>query len=196
MMRYLLRFLDAFVLYLPIVLMGLLAAASVWLLRMTPAPIEAQTPNAQRLLPDDYMVNFVTRHYNASGALTAELFGAEGKHIPATGHMDITDVQIRNWGRDGATTQSVANRAKVDDAQTVYELMGQAQVIHRLVSGETTTINSEHLLFETKTDILRALQPAVVRRGKDVISADTLIYDQRTGLATWTGRVRATLLPR
>ncbi|MGA0926268.1 MAG: LPS export ABC transporter periplasmic protein LptC [Burkholderiaceae bacterium] len=195
MLRPMLRAVDAAVIYLPLVLMGVLAAASVWLLRVTPAPAEAPTATAARLTPDDYLLNFVSRQFDATGRLTAEVFGAEGKHIPATGHMDLKAVKIRHWGSEGATTDSVAERAKVNDAQTVYELMGQAEVVHRLGTGETTVITSEHLQFDTRVDVLKALQPAVVRRGKDVISGDRLVYDQRAGRTQWSGQVRATLQP-
>ena len=195
MLRPLLRAVDSAVIYLPLFLMGVLAAASVWLLRVTPAPAEAPVATAVRRTPDDYLLNFVSRQFDATGRLTAEVFGAEGKHIPATGHMDLKAVKIRHWGSKGATTDSVAERAKVNDAQTVYDLMGQAEVVHRLGTGETTVITSEHLQFDTRVDVLKALQPAVVRRGKDVITGDRLVYDQRAGRAQWSGQVRATLQP-
>ena len=193
--RPLLRVVDSAVIYLPLLLMGLLAAASVWLLRVTPAPTEAPVARAARLTPDDYLLNFVSRQFDATGRLIAEVFGAEGKHLPATGHMDLTAVKIRHWGSEGATTDSVAERAKINDTQTVYDLMGQAEVVHRLGTGETTVVTSEHLQLDTRVDVLKALQPAVVRRGRDVITGDRLVYDQRTGRAQWSGQVRATLQP-
>lgn len=195
MLRSFLRAVEALVIYLPVLLMGLLAAASVWLLRVTPAPTEPAAAAVGRLTPDDYLLNFVSRQFDASGRLKAEVFGEEGKHVPATGEMDLKTVKIRHWSDEGAITDSVAQRGKVDDAQTVYELMGQAQVIQRSSDGQTTVITSEHLRFDTRIDVLKALEPAVVRRGKDVISGDRLVYDQRSGRAQWSGRVRATLRP-
>ena len=194
-LRPLLRGLESTVMYLPLFLMAVLAATSVWLLRVTPAPAEAPAATAARLIPDDYLLNFVSRQFDATGRLTAEVFGAEGKHIPATGHMDLKAVKIRHWGSDGATTDSVAERAKVNDAQTVYELMGRAEVVHRLGTGETIVITSEHLEFDTRADVLKALQPAVVHRGKDIITGDRLVYDRRAGRVKWSGKVRATFRP-
>ena len=129
--------LDALVAYVPLALMVGLAGASFWLLRVTPT-FEVSAPSAVRSnVPDDYLVNFVSRSFNEAGQLTAEVFGDTGTHVPATGNMLITNPRIRSWGDGAAITVGRAKRALIDDGQTVYELTGNAVVTHIRPNRET-----------------------------------------------------------
>ncbi len=188
--------LDALVAYVPLALMVGLAGASFWLLRVTPT-FEVSAPSAVRSnVPDDYLVNFVSRSFNEAGQLTAEVFGDTGTHVPATGNMLITNPRIRSWGDGAAITVGRAKRALIDDGQTVYELTGNAVVTHIRPDREQVVIEGEHLRMDTGTDILRALTPSRVTSGKDVVTGDSMVFQNVTGITEWQGHVRAVFQPR
>ncbi len=186
--------LDALVAYVPLALMVGLAGASFWLLRVTPT-FEVSAPSAVRSnVPDDYLVNFVSRSFNEAGQLTAEVFGDTGTHVPATGNMLITNPRIRSWGDGAAITVGRAKRALIDDGQTVYELTGNAVVTHIRPDREQVVIEGEHLRMDTGTDILRT--PSRVTSGKDVVTGDSMVFQNVTGITEWQGHVRAVFQPR
>ena len=83
------QFWDQVSIYLPILLMGLLALASYWLLRATPIP---EVPPAERELvhePDYHMRRFSVKVFDANGRIKSEVYGAEGRHYPDTDTLEM-----------------------------------------------------------------------------------------------------------
>ena len=75
--------------YLPIILMGVLALGTYWLVRNTPifgAP-EPAPPVLHK--PDYFMHNFAVKTFDATGRLKNEVFGTEGRHYPDTDTLEI-----------------------------------------------------------------------------------------------------------
>ena len=71
--RRLRQSLDALLLYFPVVLMGLLAMLTYWLVRNTPAPPEEAPRALARHVPDYFMRDFAVRTFGVSGGFQSEI---------------------------------------------------------------------------------------------------------------------------
>lgn len=197
------RLWDQVTIYLPVLLMALLALGSYWLLRATPEPPE---PVAERPLthePDYFMRRFSVKVFDASGALQTEVFGAEARHHPDTDTTEIDTARIRSLGPAGQLTSATARRIVANGTNTEFTLEGDAVVIReaaRQASGEALPrleFRGEALKISTDPERLVSDQPVLLVRGNDRMSAQSLDYsggNQR--VAVLGGRVKVTLAPR
>ncbi len=197
------RLWDRFSIYLPVLLMGLLALASYWLLQATPEPPE---PVAERPLssePDYFMRRFSVKVFDANGALKTEVFGAEARHRPDTDTTEIDNARVRSIGPSGQLTSATARRIIANGSNTEFLLDGDAVVIRETApqaTGEALPrleFRGESLKIFTEPERVLSDQPVLLVRGNDRMAADTLDY--RGGnerVAVLNGRVRVTLAPR
>jgi len=189
---------DQLSIYLPVLLMGLLALASYWLLRATPDAPEPRPARALSDEPDYRMTRFSVKVFDASGALKSEVFGAEARHIPRTDNTEIDNARIRTVGPAGQVTTATAQRIVSNADQTAFTLAGDAVVI-REAAGTVPRLEFRGEFIEVSTAPERVFsdRPVLLLRGNDRLAADALDYqggDVR--VAVLTGRVRATLSPR
>ncbi len=194
---------DQVSIYLPVLLMGLLALASYWLLRATPAPAEPKAARAPTHEPDYFMHRFSVKLFDAGGALRSEVFGAEARHHPDTDTTEIDQARIRSIGINGQQTTATAQRIVSNAEQTAFTLDGNVVVVREPApAGQAQTLprlefRGESMQVSTVPERVVSERPVLLLRGGDRLSADTLDYqgdDQR--VAVLTGRVRATLAPR
>lgn len=194
---------DRLSIYLPIMLMGLLALASYWLLRATP---EAPEPAAERPVtsdPDYFMRDFSVRSFDAAGQLHAEVVGDEARHHPNDDRVEIDNARIRNLAASGATMTAVAHRVTTNADNTVFVLEGDAVVVReggRNPAGEALPrleFRGEFLRVELEpVERVMSDQPVQLLRNGDRINAQTLDYRGDAQIADFTGRVRVQLFPR
>lgn len=197
------RLWDQVSIYLPVLLMGLLAAASYWLLRATP---EAPLPAAERPVthqPDYFMRRFSVKVFDASGVLKTEVFGAEARHHPDTDTVEIDNARIRSFNAQGQLSTATARRVIANGDNTEFTLEGDAVVIReagRLPGGETLPrleFRGEFLKVFTGPERIVSNQPVLLVRGNDRMSANALDYrggDER--VAVFSGRVQSQLSAR
>lgn len=196
------RLLDQVTVYLPLLLMGLLALGSYWLLRATPEiqpPLPERAPSHE---PDYFMRNFSVRTYDAQGRLKTEVFGTEARHYPDTDTLEVDQARIRSVSPEGRLTTASAQRVTTNADQSEYILRGQARVVREAFqppSGRALPrleFQGEHLRVLNQDERVESDQPVLLLRGSDRLEGDTLIYDEKTGVADLRGRVRAQLHPR
>jgi lipopolysaccharide export system protein LptC len=94
------RWVDRFAAYLPIVLMGLMAMTTYWLVRNTPVTMEPAPKQAPRHVPDYYMRDFSVKVFGVDGRLKSEVVGKEGRHFPDTDTLEIDEPRIRILNAD------------------------------------------------------------------------------------------------
>lgn len=192
---------DRLSIYLPVLLMGLLALASYWLLRATPAPTEPLPERPPTHEPDYLMRRFSVKVFDASGALRSEVFGSEARHHPDSDTTEIDQARIRSIGPQGQVTIATAQRIVSNGAQTAFTLEGDAVVIREPArqgdGAPRLEFRGEHIQVFTEPERVVSDRPVLLVRGNDRLSADSLDYqggDMR--VANLNGRVRATLAPR
>lgn len=201
--RLLQRGWEAVAIYLPVLLMGMLALATYWMVQRTPAAIEP----APAVQPRGHEVSFfmrgaVIKTYDPSGRLQNELSGTEIRHYGDDKALEVDQPRLFSVSPDAWVTRASAQRALIQDEGSNLQLMGQAVVVREArqqADGRLLPrleLRGEFLIIGAREQWLRSPQPAVLTSGQDRFSADSLSYDHRTRVAELTGRVRATLMPR
>lgn len=195
---------DRVSLYLPVLLMGALAAISYGIVRQLPplpaAPDAPVTPG----VPDYRLEDFVLRRYDAAGQLESTLRGQALAHYPDRAVLLVQEADLERWARaDGHRLWARAHALQTDDARTVVHLRGDVRVVREALAGTPQTKTTPRLTFEGQAltwhetqRLLESDQPVRVTRGADVLTGDRLRYDEARGVADVTGRVRATLAAR
>lgn len=189
---------DRLSIYQPVLLMGLLALGSYWVLRQAPQP-EADRPDRGTPTGPDYVMReFALRSYFPDGRLKSEVFGQEARHYPARGELEIDQARLRSLDTQGRLTQAEARLVVTDDSQQQYLLKGQVVVVRQPPSeqGRRTTFQGEQLQLDTEAGTIVSSQPVTVLNGNDRLQADQLNYQDGERTASFQGRVKATLVPR
>lgn len=188
--------------YLPVILMGLIALGTYWLARNTPTlgPEQTQAPATHD--PDQFMRRFSVKSFDASGRLKAELHGQEGRHYPDTDTLEVDQPRLRAVNERGAVTLATAKMAVSNADGSEIQLMGDAVVTRepfRDESGRTNErmeIRGEYLHVYVNTERVTSNKPVVITRGNDQLAGDGLVFDNVTQQLDMSGRVRAQILPR
>lgn len=201
MTRMLLAAWDRFSLYLPIVLMGLLALATYWLVQRTPSASQPAVERPVRHEPDYFMKNFSVRTFLDDGRLKSEVFGESARHFPDTDLLEIDAVRIRAFDDQGRLTTATAIRAVTSGDGSEVQLFGKALVVREaqaLVGARATPrmeFRGEHLHAFLDKEKLSANRPVELRRGKDVFFADSMDFDNVQRVMLMHGRVKGVLSP-
>jgi lipopolysaccharide export system protein LptC len=188
---------DRSAVYLPVLIMGLLALGSYWVLRSTPAPQQAAAPGPVLHEPDYTMIGFSVRSHATDGTLRNEVAGNEARHYPDNDEIEIDQARLRAYGAQGQLTRASAQRLRTDGRQSQYRLEG-AVVVERsgTADGQLMRLQTEQLFVAGDGKRLWSEHPVELRRGPHRISADSLRYDSQRGVMELQGRVRAQLAPR
>lgn len=181
------RLVDRISVYLPIFLMGLLAAGSYWLLRSTPEPELPKEAMPVSHDADLIMKGFSVKTFDGVGRQESEVFGIEARHFPDTKELEITDARVRTFSPTGQLTSAKADLITANDEGTRYTLKGNGEVIQqagRDAEGRRTPrmeFHGDYLLVTTRPERVFSDQPVLVIRGRDKMQADSLRYwgDQR-----------------
>jgi len=181
--------------YLPLVLMGLLALATWWLVQNTPRLQDPSEKAPLRHEPDYLMQGFTMQRYAADGRLRVQVRGTQMRHYPDTDTLEIDGVTIRALGQDGRVTLATAQRAVANGDATEVQLLGQARVVlgaeGTAPEGEVTEFDSEFLHAFLATERLRSHLPVQLRRGTSELRIASLEFDNLTKTAQLGGPLRA-----
>lgn len=193
---------DRLSLYLPVLLMALLALGSYWLLRATPdAPVPAPARPVTHE-PDYFMRRFSVKVFDARGGLKSELFGVEARHHPDTDTTEIDQARIRSISPEGLVSNATASRVVSNREQTEFLLEGDVVLVReagRDAAGQPVPrmeFQGERLQLVTEPQRVTSDRPVRLLRGKDRLQGDTLDWRGDERVAVFSGRVRVTLVPR
>ena len=187
-------------LYLPLLLMGVMALGTYLLVRNTPVfgpPAEAKAPTHD---PDYFMQNFSVRTFHASGRLKSEVLGAEAWHYPDTDTLEIDQIRVRSFDDRGQLTTATANRALTNADASEVQLIGNAVVIRlpAAQAGEAAVpmeFRSEFLHAFMNTEVVKSNKPVELARGRNRFSGDAMDFDNLGRVVELRGRVKGTLVP-
>ncbi len=192
---------DRLALYLPVLLMGVLAMATYWLVRSTPERSGPEPTAAAVHEPDYFMRKFAVKTYAANGQLKSDVRGGEARHFPDTDTLEIDQVRIRSFNEQGRLTTATANKAITNGDASEVQLIGNAQVIRAAVTDDqgqaqpSLTFNGEFLHAFMNTEQVKSHKPVELTRGKDRFTADSMDFDNLERVMLLRGRVRGKLVP-
>ncbi|MBP9973697.1 MAG: LPS export ABC transporter periplasmic protein LptC, partial [Comamonas sp.] len=115
---------DRLSLYLPIVLMGLLALGSWWLVRSAPRPLAAQAVALPENQQDYTVEDFSTQQFAADGHLTSQIWGQQARHYLQADILEIDQVRTRSQGAQGVLTTTSAQRGISNSDASEVQLWG------------------------------------------------------------------------
>lgn len=201
MIRVVRRAWDRVTIYLPIMLMGLLALGTYWMVRSTPAFEQESEARAQRSEPDYVMERFTIKAFDTEGRLKTEIQGEQGRHYPRTDILEIDQVRLRSINPRGHVTTATARRALANHDGSEVQLIGNALVVREAIfdrGGVTVpraSFRGEFLHAFLAEERIKSHKPVELTRGDDRITADRLDYSHVDQVIEMSGRVRGTLQP-
>ena len=194
---------DRVAVYLPIVLMGVMAMATYWLVRNTPLTSEVELEAAPRHVPDYFMRDFSVKVFDAEGKLKSEIVGTEGRHYPDTDTLEIDQIRIRAFSADGRLTTAQSVRGLVNSDGSEAQLFDKAVVVREAmhnaqgVALPRSELRSEFLHLFANTEKVRTHLPVELIRGsRDRFTADRMVYDNLDRTMQLHGRVHGIIAPR
>lgn len=194
---------DHLSIYLPILLMGLLALGTYWLVRTTPVfgPAEPDKPFSHK--PDYFMKQFSVRTFDVDGRLKSEVFGEQIRHFPDTDTLEIEQVRIRTFNAQGRMTTASARHAISNGDGSEVQLIGDAVLIRESIAetlgpGAPNRVEArgEFLHAFMNSERIKSHKPVQLLRGHDKFTADSLEYDNLDRVLSLKGRVRGILMPK
>lgn len=192
---------DRVALYLPIMLMGIMAMSTYWLVRSAPELEEVRLEDVPRHVPDYFMREFSVRVFDAKGKLKSEIKGKEARHYPDTDTVEIDHPIIHSYSNDGRLTVANAKRALTNADGSELQLFDQAVVVRNGSDkndvSTRTQVRSDFLHLFMETEEIRTHLPVELLRGdKDRFVGDKMHYNNLTSTIELKGRVRGVISPR
>jgi lipopolysaccharide export system protein LptC len=194
---------DRLAVYLPIVLMGVMAMATYWLVRNTPLASEVELEAAPRHVPDYFMRDFSVKVFDAQGKLKSEIVGSEGRHYPDTDTLEIDHIRIRAYNAEGRLTTAQSARGLINADGSEAQLFDQAVVVREAIQTAQgialprSELRSEFLHLFANTETVRTHLPVALIRGSgDHFTAQRMTYDNLDRTLHLSGRVRGSLAAR
>ena len=191
---------DRVSVYLPLVLMGLMAMSTYWLVRNTPFLGGDTFEEAPRHVPDYFMQDFSVRVFGQDGKLKSEMLGTEGRHFPDTDTLEVDDIRVRMLNAEGRLTTATAKRGVINADASEVQLFDKAVVIRDGLNKNDvqarTELRSDFFHIVVNTEEIRTHLPVELKRGhSDTFSANKMAYDNLSRTLELTGRVRGVLSP-
>lgn len=192
---------DRVSIYLPIILMALMAMGTYWLVRNTPVTGLVAPGKPPTHEPDYFMREFSVRSFDTTGRLKSEVFGAEARHFPDTDTLEIDRPRIRSTSERGQLARATADRALTNGDASEVQLFGNARVIRDGSvdrSGRAAPpleFRGEFLHVFVNTERVKSHQPVTLTRGADRFSANRMDYDNLDRVMQLDGQVRVVLSP-
>jgi lipopolysaccharide export system protein LptC len=197
-----LRLWDRLTIYLPLLVTGLLALVTYWLVSSAPPAPAPVLERAAKHEVDYFMRRATVKTFDETGRLKSEIFGLEARHYPDTETVEIDQFKMRAINPQGRITTATATRALSNDAGNEVQLFGNARVVREpLQQADGSWLPRQEYLGEflhvfVDEERIKSHLPVVLTSGKDTFSGNTLAHDSVTQVTDLQGRVKARLEPR
>jgi len=190
------------ILYLPVLLMGVLAFLTYGLLRNTPQP-EAPMPElAPRHVPDYTMGRVVLQQFLANGQPRARLQAVEVRHYPDNQTFRFEQPVLLWHTPQGDQTSAQATQGESNADGSEVRLWGDVRIERTAApQGKTPAVpglvvQTQALFLDARRERMSADQPVQLQRGNDRMHGQRLQYDHLTQQLDVSGNVRMSITPK
>ncbi len=192
---------DQMLSFVPVILMGILAMMTYWLVKNTPSQLTPQQILTPSHSIDYYLKNFSVKSYQPDGQLHSIIYGEKAKHFADTLVLEITQPKLQTFDIHQNMTRASANQAFTNADGSELQLLGQAVVVRELPKqgerpNEQLEMRSEFLDFLIDEDKLFTHEPVELKKGKSSFRALGLDYDNTKMVLNLKGQVHAQLAPK
>lgn len=189
---------DALSVSLPVLLLGVLAGLSWWLVRSTPPPPEPKAAVSVAHLPDYTLDRFQLLGHAADGRLLHRLEGEALRHYPDRDVHEIDAVRLQSYDEGAGVVKAQADQGLVEQAAGRITLRGRVQAEQRAGApgGDgPLRVLGERVEIEPRARRLSSPEPLrLVQDGLEV-QAGRLVYDHARRVAELLDGVRGRLEP-
>ena len=189
------------ILYLPVLLMGVLAFLTYGLLRNTPQA-EAPMPElAPRHVPDYTMGRVVLQQFQADGRPRARLQALEVRHYPDTQTLRFEQPVLLWHTPQGDKTSAKAVQGESNADGSEVTLWGDVRIERtaapqgKTPAGPGLVVQTQTLFLDARRERMRTDQPVQLQRGNDRMEGQRLQYDHVTQQLDLSGKVRMSITP-
>ena len=193
------QFMDLVLAYVPVLLMGVLAMLSYWLVKNTPEiQDEVLTPSVKHEV-DYFLKNFSVKTYQVDGHLQSIVFGEQANHFEDTQTLEIQKPRLQSIDQQNKLISATANQALSNMDGSEFELIGQAVVIKNgpisvgHIRSDDLELRSEFLDFLIDADQVKTTQSVVLKKGSDTFSAQSLDFDNAKQILKLKGLVKGSI---
>lgn len=178
--------------YLPLLVMGLLAFGTWWLVKSTPVTEGQGADVPLRHEPDYTMQQFTVQRFARDGAMRTQIEGDVARHYPDTDTLEIENPRIRAIAANGRVTIASAARALANGDGSEVQLLIGAHVTREATAREQAIdFRSEFLHVFLDTERVRSHLPVTVTQGATEVRAAAMEYDNLARVVDLKGRMRA-----
>ena len=162
---------DKASLYVPVLLMALLALGTWWLVRNAPKPIVSGPQKEVPHEPDYFLKDFVIKNFEASGRIKSRLAGTLGQHYPDTDTLEIDQARMLSFTREPVAATATQKALPV------------------------MRLESDFLQVWPNDERVSTNKPVVMTRGEDRFTGDSMQYTHLDQILQMQGRVKGVIQP-
>lgn len=182
-------------LWLPLVILLLLAALSFWIERA--AQLTATTSEAAPTDPEGIMENFDALRTDPAGKPHYRLSAKKLKHYSGSQRTELESPRFVQLDIEAGEVSAVAKQATVSSDGNEVELLGDVIVKRAARPGQSAmTLRTTRLLVFPERDLLRAQGAVDIRDATLTLRAGAMEYDAGQRVIKLTGRVHARYISR
>lgn len=184
--------------YLPVMLMAMLALGSWWLVRNAPKPLPGKLEQVASSEPDYTMEKFSVHQFDLHGRLQSVTTGEQARHIPLSDTIEVDQIRSRTMAADGMVTTASSKRGISNADGSEVQLWGDAVVQRTSVDNKTPAmkLEGEFLHAWTNEERVKSHLPVIITRGNNRFTGNSLDYDNLSQVVVMTGRVRGLINPK
>lgn len=177
---------------LPLVLLTLLAALTIWLERATQSDSEAKGDKL-RHDPDYFVSGLAFRHFNLDGSLQSSLEAKQMVHYPDDDSTLVTAPALTFYARAEPTRLTSRNARVSEDGKEVLLTEDVRVVREASAEGPELVMTTTRLRVYPDDELARTDTPVNIVNGQSVIRGQGLEADHRAHTFTLIGRAQGTV---
>jgi lipopolysaccharide export system protein LptC len=196
------RIVDKGLAYIPVILMGVLAMLSYWLIKNTPEIEVNKTRLVQKHEIDYELNNFSVRTYRKNGQLQSLILGQRARHFADNETLEIEVPQVQVLALNQHQTTATSSRAISNADGSELQMIGNVILTKdKLVELDNKKkklfeLRSEYLDFMMDDEIIKTHLPVQIKRGESYFEGLSMNYDNIEQSLILKGRVKGSIISR
>lgn len=207
------KFLNALIVYIPLLIMALLAAVTWWLVVITPGMPDMIIRRAKSANPDLEIYNFTAKRFDASGTLRSSLIGDVARQYPLTNTIVVDRVNLMTTessveenkiqppldtpGIEFFRVTAISDIGIIYNADSVIEFIDNAYITRQPLEAQGNSGKLEFWGNELKIlvneNLMVSTQPVDIRRDGIRYTAQGMTFNNNTGILEMKGKVDGTI---